>query len=589
MRGAFPWMVALVDQMKVDRAYIHDKFDPVTFDSDIALLRLSQNPVMVAMNDRKPPKKVSNIAGIPIFMDPENRKDPNKNIVSIFAYASSFWMSLLKCIPEDNSMGEEDKLLYLKYLSMLFENVVEYLGSNQNQAMCLPAFFINFLAEIAAGKPMPLIPQCSTKLNTFTANKLNLSGIRKNNEIDLSLIENVFRTFEIPDVLSSIFSSVVGSFLNTSEPGTNNYQKPSSENSFLSAILGSNSDRYPSSSDLHMDSLKCPPIITENNIQNLIDPRNRLIAKNLNNSSLLRKTQHFSSPPLTHRYAVRVLKQNTFPIITQTDNKILHHRACLPNPNFFQLPKQRFIAIKSLKTTQKINKSQKIVGSSKLKSPLLKMAPSKQVANSSEPVTLRRALRPVIRSTNSIQDTGARRPNHISADGVHNKASLKHSLPDARRRSEETNGRNSQRMSMDSLRPRNSMAGTSLRFSGIIGRKLRCVVLGWGQTGLIAPTSDVLRHAKVPIVSLGKCKKLHPSLNVTENMICAGDLDSNRDTCKGDSGGPLLCEDRENQGRVQWAVIGVTSFGVGCGKLGIYTNVARFTSWIHEIMKQGNL
>ena len=54
------------------------------------------------------------------------------------------------------------------------------------------------------------------------------------------------------------------------------------------------------------------------------------------------------------------------------------------------------------------------------------------------------------------------------------------------------------------------------------------------------------------------------------------------DSCKGDSGGPLLCH---KNGR--WTVFGITSFGEGCGqqgKYGIYTKVPNYTKWIQSVI-----
>ena len=82
---------------------------------------------------------------------------------------------------------------------------------------------------------------------------------------------------------------------------------------------------------------------------------------------------------------------------------------------------------------------------------------------------------------------------------------------------------------------------------------------------------------KVPIDEcMNKYSEFFPNSSLDRKHICAGNGDT--DACTGDSGGPLLVE---RNGR--WTVIGVTSFGVGCGSdvfPGVYTNVAKYITWI---------
>jgi len=66
-----------------------------------------------------------------------------------------------------------------------------------------------------------------------------------------------------------------------------------------------------------------------------------------------------------------------------------------------------------------------------------------------------------------------------------------------------------------------------------------------------------------------------------ETMICAGYAEGGKDTCLGDSGGPLQCPAPDGR----WKLIGLISFGDGCAerkKPGVYTRVEHFIDWIKE-------
>lgn len=87
----------------------------------------------------------------------------------------------------------------------------------------------------------------------------------------------------------------------------------------------------------------------------------------------------------------------------------------------------------------------------------------------------------------------------------------------------------------------------------------------------------------VPVVSSAECaEKVKINGEVTDNQLCAGG-ERKRDSCKGDSGGPLMGMKEGQVSKPQWLQEGIIAWGVGCGRLGypgVYTRVARYIDWI---------
>lgn len=107
-------------------------------------------------------------------------------------------------------------------------------------------------------------------------------------------------------------------------------------------------------------------------------------------------------------------------------------------------------------------------------------------------------------------------------------------------------------------------------------------VAGWGTTEH-SSSSEIKLKVELPIVQNEPCQRVYEKMSVelVPTQICAGGQ-KGKDSCRGDSGGPLMRENQENQGR--WEAVGVTSFGPSpCGKPdhpGVYTNVYSFMPWI---------
>lgn len=110
-------------------------------------------------------------------------------------------------------------------------------------------------------------------------------------------------------------------------------------------------------------------------------------------------------------------------------------------------------------------------------------------------------------------------------------------------------------------------------------------VIGWGSTAYPAnshtyPTD--LMEVDVPVVANSVCDDVPEYNGLNDNMLCAGYAQGGKDSCSGDSGGPLFVE--ENSG---YALIGVVSNGYMCAQpnyYGVYTKVANYKSWIDSKM-----
>ena len=72
----------------------------------------------------------------------------------------------------------------------------------------------------------------------------------------------------------------------------------------------------------------------------------------------------------------------------------------------------------------------------------------------------------------------------------------------------------------------------------------------------------------VPLIKNDECESWHMkrgiSVHLYPEMLCAGYRDGGKDSCKGDSGGPLMV--RQKDGR--WVLVGLVSAGFSCGQPG---------------------
>ncbi|XP_075985902.1 phenoloxidase-activating enzyme-like [Anticarsia gemmatalis] len=107
---------------------------------------------------------------------------------------------------------------------------------------------------------------------------------------------------------------------------------------------------------------------------------------------------------------------------------------------------------------------------------------------------------------------------------------------------------------------------------------------GWGAVSAKQSSSAKKLHVDLPFVRQTDCQRSYTvpgrSVQLWKGQICAGG-EKGKDSCKGDSGGPLMYQN----GKIYEAT-GVVSFGpTPCGIQdvpGVYTNVFEYNSWIRS-------
>lgn len=119
------------------------------------------------------------------------------------------------------------------------------------------------------------------------------------------------------------------------------------------------------------------------------------------------------------------------------------------------------------------------------------------------------------------------------------------------------------------------------------------IAAGWGRTENMAK-SNIKMKVNLPLVNKDHCQNSYSSRaisagrTISETQLCAGGED-NKDTCTGDSGGPLMAIADDESGIPRWTSFGVVSFGPSmCGTAGwpgVYTKVSEYIPWIMSNLK----
>nr|XP_019579912.1 PREDICTED: transmembrane protease serine 12 [Rhinolophus sinicus] len=111
----------------------------------------------------------------------------------------------------------------------------------------------------------------------------------------------------------------------------------------------------------------------------------------------------------------------------------------------------------------------------------------------------------------------------------------------------------------------------------------KCFIGGWGRTKEEGNSTNMLQEAEVHYISRKICNSETSYGNIIpQTSFCAGDEDGSFDTCRGDSGGPLMCYLPEHK---RFFVMGITSYGYGCGRKnfpGVYSGPSFYKKWLTD-------
>lgn len=101
------------------------------------------------------------------------------------------------------------------------------------------------------------------------------------------------------------------------------------------------------------------------------------------------------------------------------------------------------------------------------------------------------------------------------------------------------------------------------------------IASGWGKLHQNDPDTSIprmLQGVQLKTISRRSCRAAYGNSKIQNTNICA--YTERKDTCRGDSGGPLTANK---------ILVGVVSWGAGCaqrGSPGVYASVAGYKSWI---------
>ncbi|XP_066255147.1 transmembrane protease serine 9-like [Euwallacea similis] len=117
-------------------------------------------------------------------------------------------------------------------------------------------------------------------------------------------------------------------------------------------------------------------------------------------------------------------------------------------------------------------------------------------------------------------------------------------------------------------------------------------ITGWGVTNTTTgATANILQKVRLPVADWNTCARSYleaESIKLTQNQVCMGGLPG-KDSCKGDSGGPMVVPTFNDYYEAIYVQQGIVSFGPRiCANEqfpGVYTSIPYYMDWILDTIR----
>ncbi|XP_066157604.1 phenoloxidase-activating factor 3-like isoform X1 [Euwallacea fornicatus] len=117
-------------------------------------------------------------------------------------------------------------------------------------------------------------------------------------------------------------------------------------------------------------------------------------------------------------------------------------------------------------------------------------------------------------------------------------------------------------------------------------------ITGWGVTNTITgATANILQKVRLPVADFNTCARTYLEtrrIQLTQKQVCMGGI-SGKDSCKGDSGGPMVVPTLNDNYDAIYVQQGIVSFGPNfCANEqfpGVYTSVPYYMDWILDTIR----